>query len=271
MAEPEARTAPLPVVEEPAEPRRRRRRWPWVILGILVLLVVAFFVLDGIAKQVARDMARARIVEVLGLPSEEGVEVSVGEGPILIQALRGRLDQLDVSIAEAEFNGLTGSVEVAARGVPLSEGAPVTALDISVAVPEESLAGAAESFGGIQLSGLDLRDGEIVAESAFEAFGLSIPVGMSFAPTASGGALVLEPTTLLVNGAELDARELREGPFGFAADQVLAQRSICVAESLPEALRLEGAEVEGARLVLDITGDGAPLGGPGLAEKGSCS
>ena len=47
----------------------------------LVLLVVAFFVVDAIARGVARDEVESRLVSALGLPPGTPVEVEVGGGP----------------------------------------------------------------------------------------------------------------------------------------------------------------------------------------------
>ena len=67
---------PVPAAdaEEPivvAAPKKKRRRWPWVLGGILIvlaiLLTIAFFIAERYAKDYARDYIKERIIAVLGI------------------------------------------------------------------------------------------------------------------------------------------------------------------------------------------------------------
>lgn len=274
MSAADGRPAGQPTIElspaETAPPRRRRRRWPWVLGIVLVLLVVAFFVADALAKDYARDYARGQIVEALGLESDRGIEVSVGDGLIIPQALTGRIRQVDIDIPEVTFGELTGSAVVAVRGVPLAEGAAVEALDIRFSIPEARLAAASATFTGIQVDEVSLAEPEVVASTTVGALGFDLPVSVAFVPGAADGALTLDPTRVVVDDNEIAVDDLRDSPLAGVADTLLGQRTVCVAEYLPERFVLTGAAVAGKQVVLDVEGDRATLSGDALRQRGTC-
>lgn len=272
-----------PVTTEPAgenvpagetAPPRKRRGWliALIVVGILVVLgVVGFVIADGIAKDYARDYVRSRIVEVLVLPEDARVDVDLGGGSIILQALAGRIDTVDVAVPHVAFGELVGSAELRAEGVPLDQSAPVEMLRIDVAVDEGDLAVIAGSLSGLELESIELAEPDIVVASSFRVFGLPIPIGMTLEPSAADGHLAFTPTSVTVGDATFQTQQLLDNPlFGEFAGDLLRQQSVCVAGSLPQALVLTDATVDGNALVLSISGDGAALGGPELATLGSC-
>lgn len=258
-----------------APPKRKRRGWlvAVVVAGVLVLLgVIAFLVADGIAKDFARDYVRARVVAVLQLPADAKVDVDLGGGSIILQALAGRIQTVDVDVPALSFGALSGGAELHAEGVPLDETAPVDVLRIDVSIAEGDLASIAGSLSGLELASIELDDPEIVVASSFTVFGLPIPVGMSLTPSAADGQLVFTPSSVTVADNTFTADDLLDDPlFGLFARDLLKQQAVCVAGSLPQALELTDAAVDGDDLVLTVTGDGAALGGPGLSTLGSCA
>lgn len=267
--------APEPQPVADGTPPRKRRGWivALVVIGVvLVLGVVAFVVVDAVAKSYARDYVRERIVEVLGLPEDARVDVDLGGGSILLQALAGRIDTVDVDVPELSFGALTGAAELSASGVPLDENAPVEELGIRFSVAEEDVAALASNLSGLELSGVELEEPAIVVASAFQLFGIEIPVGMSIVPSAEDGQLVFTPTSVSLGDDEYTVEEVQANPlFAALAGPLLAQQSVCIADQLPEALTLADATVAGDLLRLTIRGDGAALGGPGLSTPGSCA
>lgn len=264
-----------PPVPVEAPPKRKRRGWivALIVIGIVALLgLIAFLVADGIAKDYARDYVRARVIEVLQLPDDADVDVDLGGGSIILQALAGRIQTVDVTVPELSFGELTGAAELHAEGVPLDQTAPVDVLRIDFAVDEGDLASIAGSLSGLELESIDLEEPDIVVASSFSLFGLPIPVGMSLTPSAAEGQLVFTPSSVTVAGSTFTAEQLLGDPlFGLFAQDLLEQQSVCVAGNLPQALVLTGAAVDGNDLVLSITGDGAALGGPELASLGTCT
>jgi hypothetical protein len=262
-------------VDEAAAPKKRRRGGiiALIVVGVLLVLgIVGAFVADAVAKQYARDYVRERIIQVLALPDDAEVDVDLGGGSILLQAWAGRIDTVDIDVPELVFGPLVGSAQLSADGVPLDENAPVESLDIRFTVDEADVAALAGNLSGLSLSGVELEAPAIVVASAFDLFGLELPIGMSIVPSASEGELVFTPSAISIGDQEFTADEVRANPiFAALAGPLLAQQSLCIADRLPEALTLTEAEVAGRELRLDIRGDGASLGGPGLSTLGTCA
>jgi hypothetical protein len=261
--------------EAPVAPtKKKRRRWPWVLGGILVLLgillTVAFFIAEAYAKDYAREYIKERIIAVLGIGPDTPVTVDIGDDSVLIQALVGKLNQIDVTVEEVTFGILKGAATVHAEGVPLDQNAPVETLEITFAVAEGDVAALAGNLSGAQLESIVLEEPEIVASTTFNFFGFQLPVGMGIEPSADEGRIVFTPTSIRLGEDNYTAEELRQ-TFGGFADQLLRQQSFCVAENLPAALTIVEVDVVAKDLVVEIDGDGAALGGPDLSTPGTCA
>lgn len=267
--EPQPETgAPAPDAAE----KPRRRRWPiivTIVLAALVVLgVVAFFVAEGFAKNYARDYVRERVIAVLQLPDDAEVDVDLGGGSIILQALTGRVDRVDVDVPVVTFGALSGGVQLHAEGVPLDATAAVEVLRIDFAIGADDLAALGQTADASAT--FELAEGEVQLSSEFALFGASIPIGVSLEPSAAEGALVLTPTSVTIGSETFEA--------GADADSFLAQlvaglfqpQTLCIAGSVPQALVLTDASVDDAELVLAFTADGASFGGPELSTLGSC-
>jgi hypothetical protein len=268
----EEATAEPPVVV--AAPKKKRKRWPWVLGGVVVLLgilgTIAFVVGDAYAKDYAREYIKDRIIAVLGIEPGTPVTVDIGDGSVLLQALRGELDQIDVTADQVSFGILKGAATVHAEGVPLDQNAPVDSLEITFAVAEGDVGALAGNLSGMELQSIVLEEPEIVANTFFSVFGFQIPVGMGIEPSADEGKIVFTPTSIRLGEDTYTAKELRQ-TFGGFADQLLRQQSFCVAENLPSALTIVDVDVVKKDLVIKIDGDGAALGGPDLSTFGTCA
>lgn len=267
-------TKPLPVQTEAAAPKKKRRRWPWVLGGILIvlgiLLTIAVIVAERYAKDYARDYIKDRIIAVLGIEPGTPVTVDIGDGSVLLQALAGKLNQIDVTADQVSFGILSGAATVHAEGVPLDQNEPVEALEITFAVAEGDVEALAGNLSGAQLESILLEEPEIVASTAFNVFGFQIPVGMGIEPSAEDGKIVFTPTSIRLGDENYTAEELRD-TFGGFAEQLLRQQSFCVAENLPAALTIVDVDVVEKDLVVKIDGDGAALGGTDLSTPGTCA
>lgn len=262
--EPPADTAVVP-------PKKKRRGWiiALVVVGALIVLgVVAFLVAEAIAKDYARDYVRAKLVEVLQLPADAEVDVDLGGGSIILQALAGRIQTVDVDVPDATFGALTGTLRLHGEGVPLDETAPVDTLRIDFAIGADDLAALSEDPATAPTFSFE---GEQVAlGSEFELFGAVIPIGLTLDPSVAEGALVLTPTSLTIGEQTFEAGS-EDGSFlGQIASALLQPQTLCIAGSVPQALVLEEAAIDGDELVLTFHGDGAALGGPELATPGTC-
>jgi len=272
-----SRPDPVPdATVAPASPAKKKRRgWLIALIVVAVLLVlgfVAFFVADAYAKDYAKGYVRDRIVAVLGLPDDAEVEVDLGGGSIILQALAGRISTVDVEVPHLEFGALVGSADLHAEGVPLDESAPVEVLRVDFAVDETDVSALADNLSGLELTSVELEEPEIVVASSFALFGFELPIGMAILPSAAEGDLVFSPTRITLGDDEYTAAEVMENPFfAVLAGPLLQQQSACIADQLPVAFELTDAKVTGEELVLTIRGDGAALGGPGLSTPGSCA
>lgn len=264
-------TEPQPIIVAPA--KKKKHSWPFVVLAVvLAALIVGFFVADAAAKSYAEDQIKQKLVAALGVDPATDVTVTIGGGPVLLQALSGKLTTVDVAIPRLAFGQLVGSATLHATQVPLDESAPLQKLAISYRVSEKNAAVLASNLSGLKLDSITLDKPEIVAKSSVSVFGIGIPVGLGLTPSASKGELVFTPTTIQVNGASFTAKQLFAAPgFGGLAKQLLHQQSFCVAQYLPKALTVTSAKVADHQFVLKISGDGAALGGTGFTTKGSCS
>jgi hypothetical protein len=271
-----ASTAPSaqPEVVVVAPPEKKRRRWPWVLGGIALLLVVALVVAyvigENYAKNYARDYIKERIVAVLGVEDPDTVTVDVA-GPVLLQALAGRLNQVDVTAESVTFGTLSGAATVHAEGVPLDANAPTDTLDVTFAMPEDQVASAlAGNLSGLNLDSITLDEPEISVTSTLNLFFFTLPVGMGIVPSAEDGRLVFTPTTVTLGDQDYTVDELRQ-EIGNLADPLLQQQSLCVNESLPVALTIVDVDVVKKDLVIKINGDGVVMGGSDLSTPGTCA
>lgn len=252
---------------------RRRRIRPFVVIGIvLVVLIAGFFVADAAAKAYAQQQIRTQLASALGLDSSAGIGVDVGGGSILLQALTGRLDTLDVTVPELAFGELVGSADIHATGIPLDTGRPLRTLSGTYTVDEDHVAVLASSLSGLDLDSVTLTQPEIVAAAHVTVLGASIPIGVGLTPSVAKGELVFTPSSIRVAGQAFTASSIRESPiFGGLATRLLQQQPFCVAQYLPSALTLSSVKVVGHRLVAGFTADGATIGGTDFSTKGSCS
>ena len=273
----ETKTAVLPaapVATPPAQPRKRRRWIGWVIalVVLVILLVLGFFVADAYAKDYAKGYVRDQIIQVLKLDPATKVDVDLGGGSVILQALRGSIDEVTVDVAELSFGDITGSAVITAAGVPLDGAQPVDKLGIVATVSETNVRKLASFMSGIELKTIELGDGVITASTEFNVLGFFvIPVSVDLVPSAVDGGISFDPKTITLAGEDISVADLRASPeFAGIAGQFLQSQDFCVASSLPKALTITDVDVVGSNLVIAINGDGTALGGPGLSELGVC-
>lgn len=254
-----------------AESRRRWLGWVIAIGVLLVVLVVGFFVADAFARQYANDYVRDRIVGMLKLDSDAGVDVDLGSGSIILQALSGGVDEVTVHVDQITFGDLTGSAELTAVNVPLDGSKPVEKLGVVVTVTESNVRKLAGFLSGLELTSIELDNGLIRIGTEFNAFFFTIPVAVDLLPAATDGGISFDPQTVLLGEDEISVADLRaSAEFRALAGDLLNSQEFCVANYLPKALTIDDVDVVGSNLVVSINGDGTALSDPGLAELGVC-
>lgn len=247
----------------------RKRRWPWIVVLLIVvaLAAAAWFGGEAIARSIVERTIREQITRQLDLPADHRIDVDV-PGPILPQLIVGTLADVAISSDDVPLRGVTADVSVSAQDVSIHGGdwsgavATVT-LDQSQL---QALMAAVPDFPAASV-GIDAPD--LTAQFDLRVLGLEIPVGVSLTPSASGGDIVLTPASLRVAGAEITADALRQ-QFGALASTVLRDWDVCIADRLPKAVELTGVTVKRESVVADFEIDSAILADKAAQAKGTC-
>jgi len=242
-----------------------------IVLGVLLLLVIGFFVADAVAKRYATDAVRSRIIEVLGLEPTTPIDVDLGPGSILLQAARGSIDSVTVNADTINLGDLSGSARVTATGVPLDSTKPVSTLGIVVTISEANVAKLATYLSGITVTKIELTEGIIRTTADVTVLFTTLPVAVDLLPSAHNGAIAFDPKTIRLGTTQLSVDDLRASPLvSSIAGDILRSREVCVASYLPKALVVDGVAVVGSQLQISISGDGTALGDPALSTLGTC-
>ncbi len=276
-----ADTTPLPiVVQQPAsavelgEARPRNRRWIVLVVVLLVVtavLVVGFLIADSFAKTYAADYVRSRIVEVLKLDPATPIDVDLGSGSVILQALTGSINAVTVTADSIIFGDLEGSAQITAANVPLDSTQPVEKLDIVVTISEENVRNIAANLSGLELTSVELEDGVIRAGAELNLVVLTLPVAVDLLPSVKDGGITFDPQTVLLGEDQVSVADLRANPLVSAvAGDILQSTDVCVASYLPQAFALDAVSVVGSALEISINGDGTVLGDSSLGELGTC-
>ena len=273
-----------PSEAEKARPRRTIRVWLVVVLVMVVLLVMVAVVLEVVGRQLATGYVREGIVSALKLPADATVDVDLGAGSVLLQAARGSFDTVRVHVPAFPLDAGTGTggagggvgsipaeAEIIASGVPTDMTQPVSALAITLTLPESSVARFTDSLSGITITSMTLTEGVIRVDGTVSMLFVTVPVGVDLQPGAVAGGISFTPKTVRVGGNQLSVDDLRANPFfGTLTDGILAARTVCVAPSLPQALTFDSVEVVGSTLVVRLNADGVALGDPRFSTAGTC-
>ncbi|WP_137846289.1 DUF2993 domain-containing protein [Microbacterium sp. 2FI] len=262
-------TQPLPDWQPAAEPRRRRRIWPWLValVVVVVLGIVAWFVAESIARDLVTTTIRDEVVAQLDLPADQQVDVEV-PGTIIPQLIAGSLDEVTISSDDVPIGGFTGDVTVTAQDVPI-RGGDMGGAAATVTLDEEQLRAIMATVDGFPADTLGLAEPDVTFSTELSLFGVGIPVGVSLTPQAVEGDLVLTPSAIELAGADVSADRLRD-QFGVLADVVLKDWTVCLAEYLPAGVTVTGVQVDGEQLVADLDVDGGIVSDPELQAMGTC-
>jgi hypothetical protein len=191
---------------------------------------------------------------------------------VLVQALGGGLERVDVDVDDLALGPLTGDLRIVARGVPLDPASPTRELSVRYAIPAEALGALTPEITGVTIDDVTLEGAELVANGGVSILGATLELGLGLTPSAVEGDLAFDPTSIRIGADTLTADQLRGNPLlGGLADALLQQRRVCIADELPAALTLTGLRVEGSELVATLDGSGAAIGGAAFQAKGVCA
>lgn len=269
-------TAPLPdrvaaqVAAAPPPRKRRRGRLALAVgLVVLVLLVIAAVVADGLVRGAIRDEVADRVRTMLELEPDHPVDVDIAGASVLLQAASGRFERVTVEAGEIAAGDLRGSLVLAATGIPTDLAQPADRVEATFTVAESELPAIASALSNAEIEDVVLEEGEIRFRSALDLLGIPLEFAVGLVPEAIDGALAFTPSTLAINEEQIDLAQFAE-QFGGLGDGLLATQTLCVAEQLPRDLVLESVDVGDDELVIRLGADDAVLDGPGFTERGAC-
>ena len=244
-------------------------RWRWIGFVIALAVVgglVGFALVEGdkIVRDVASDVVKSGVSSALQLPEGQEVDVKLGDGFLVLQALTGSIDDVDVTIPGVTFGQATGTLVLNVGGVSLDPSAPVDTLTARVEFDAANLALYAGNLSSVPLNSVTLP-GQVVGIGA-DLGGQQVDVTLT--PTVANGAVVFTPVEAVAAGTAVPIDQLMAGPLAPLAAPMLASTPVCLAQYLPESLTVSNVVVENDHLVVSATGTDVRL--RSLGAKGTC-
>lgn len=245
---------------------KRRRRWPWVLLIVVLVLAALVVAAEILARVILPGVVRGIVIEQLELPQDQQLDVEAS-GILLPQLIGGRLDELHLSTQSVTFGGITGAVDVTATGIPIGGGDLADAHG-TVRIDQDEFA-ALITASDLPIDEITFAEPDVTASGSFEVFGVPVPVALTVTPGSDAGDLLLTPVELQVAGLALNAADLAER-FGDAANDLTEPQRVCIADQLPAGLTMTGLEIDGSLAVVDIDVDGRIATDESLQHNGVC-
>jgi hypothetical protein len=265
-------TLPLPfdTGEETDAAPRRRRRWPWLVAVLVVLLLLVGAALAGewLARDVVTKGVTQAAVSGLGAPADTEIDVDI-PGSLLFQLATGTIGEATVSSPDIAIDGFSGGVTATVRDLQIAAGPAISGGTATVVLDAAQLRALMSTVEDFPAYSLGLAAPNVTASTDVNVLGLAVPVGIGLTPSAEQGDLVLTPAALTLGDAQVSAEDLRSR-LGSLADGVLKDWRVCIAQYLPAALTLSGVEVSGEHLVARFDIAGGVLTEASMGSKGTC-
>lgn len=254
-------TETLPAESAPA--RRRHRRWPWVLLAVLVLLAVALVVADIAFRAYAQNEAASQIEQQLPENVEGDVDVSIAGFSFLAQVAAGRLGEVTLDAPALTVSGIPIAAHVVATGVPTDLTKPVEDILATVSLDQSAVDAVVTLPGDATLA---LGDGDVSYEGSVDVLGLSVGYRVTGEVSASGTDVVITPENaeLTQGGNSLDLGGLLQGVAGEPI-------TVCVASYLPQGVAVESLDVAGGGATARLSAQDFVVDDESLRTLGTCS
>lgn len=228
----------------PPAPPRRRARWPWVLLGIVLVLAALFVAADRIALHIAENKAADTLQSSQQLNTKP--DVSVSGFPFLTQLAAGEFDEVTISANRLEVGNNT--VQIASLVVHLHH----------VTVPSDysqvraRTAQADARIGYDELSRVlgtpitDAGGGRLSAKPTVTIGGHTFSGTVSAIPRASSSGIRFVDSKVSVGDVSLPA-------FAVHALADVFSKTISLA-GLPFSVQVDGASVASDGVDVQLTG-----------------
>lgn len=249
-----------------APPARRRKRWPWVLLIIVVVLGLLAVAAELVVRSILPGVVRGIVIEQLDLPADQELAVEA-DGILLPQLIGGTLDSLHLSTDSVTLQGITGAVDVTATGVPLL-GGDLSGASGTIRIDETQFTELLADTD-LPVETVTLESPNATVSGSVSVLGIAIPISLTVTPGVAEGDLELTPVGVTVGGIEVDADQVGSS-LGSLGAQITQTQRICIADQLPAGITLTGLEIEGTEAVIDVDVDGAIATDESLLDKGVC-
>jgi hypothetical protein len=250
-------------------PRHRVRGWIFFAIFVIIVIVAAVAV-DNFARGFIEKQIETKARSALTLTDATPVSVKVGGFSAIVQAISGRFDQVDVSIAKLAVGDLSGKAVLSANGVPIKSDQKIDSAKVVFIADQAQVLKLLSGFTTLPLKSVKIGSGAVQIGTEATVLNISVPIAISFVPSVVDGQLALTPKSLVVNNATLTPAALKK-TFGAIADPLVATQKICVAKYLPKDLPLDSITVKGSTLQLAVAGKSLALNSTLLTTKGVCA
>ena len=244
----------------------KHRRWPWVLLIVVVVLALLVVAAEFVARAVLPGIVRSIVVEQLDLPADQQLDVEA-EGILLPQLIGGTLDTLHLSTDSVTLEGITGAADVTATGVPL-RGGDLGGASGTIRIDQAQFTSLlADTDLPVETVEFDAPNATV--GGSFTVFGQSVPLSLTLTPGAVEGDLELTPVAASIGGLDIDLDQVGSA-LGSLGEGLTQPQRVCIADQLPAGLTLTGLEIVDGAAVIDIDVNGAIVSDTSLQDKGVC-
>uniref|UniRef100_A0A942YAD3 DUF2993 domain-containing protein n=1 Tax=Neobacillus citreus TaxID=2833578 RepID=A0A942YAD3_9BACI len=244
--------------------RPKRRRWPLVLVLVVVLLavllVVAEFVLRGVVDRIIADQVEQ------SLPDGTTGEVTAhAEGVVIPQLLAGSLDRVEIRSDRITVDGVPLAADVTAHDVPVDGKGDVHDVDGHVTLAASSVKDLAKYS--------PLFDRLTLVDDGVELRGTTSVLGYDISYAATGGVVAQDDG----RGITITPESVRitNSSLGLKVDSIPGVTGVpvevCTAQFLPEQLRVRALDISASEASVRVTADRLPLNEEGLQTLGRCS
>ena len=243
---------------------RKRRRWPVVLVGGLVVLaalvVVAEFVLRGVVDRIIAQQVEQSLPD-----GTTGQVEAHADGVVIPQLVRGSLDRVEISSDRITIEGIPLAADVTVHDVPVDGDGDVRDLDGTVTLAAGSVKDLAK-YSPL-FDRLTLVDGgvELNGSTAVLGYDIGYAARGSVVAQTDGRGITITPKSVRITNSSL----------GLKVDSIPGVTDVpvdvCTAQFLPTELRVRSLDVSSDDATVRVTADRLPLSEDGLRTTGSCA
>ncbi|MGV8876737.1 MAG: LmeA family phospholipid-binding protein [Rhodoglobus sp.] len=238
---------------------------------IAVLVIASVIIVETVGRAAAERLVRAEIATALGITTVTSVDVDLGPGSLIVQAITGGIDEVTITADHFEVNGLTASVRLVATDVPLIQTEPLNTLSLQIAIPGGEVSKLAATLSGLELDSIALQTDTIRVSTVLSLAFISIPVAVDLLPVVAAGSLGFEPQSIVLADQNISVPDLRNNPLlSGVAGTLLSTQTFCVASAMPAALTIDSAAIRNNELIVELSADHIALGDARWQQFGSC-